>query len=147
MICFRIIFQTVFYGFRGCPGSRNHGFRMGRVAKITILLAFTFSPFRHPFGSPFAPQNALKISFWFTLGALGSEFSSSVASTFSQCFLKACPGLHFHEKTSKREGDIALNSFHLPPSHTLPPCSAKDRTAGAFRNICIHMCVWICRCK
>ena len=102
---------------------------MGWVAKIRLLLASYFSPFRHPFGSPFANQNAPKIPFWLTLGALGSEFSSSVANTFSQCFSKACPGLHFHEKTSKREGGIGGGHCPYivppPPSHTLPPCCAK----------------------
>jgi len=100
---------------------------MGRVAKIKLLFACYFSPFRHPFGKPFAHQNAPKNTFWLTLGALGSEFSSSVASTFSQCFLKPCLGLHFHEKTSKREGaraaGIALHSFHLPPLTLSPPAA------------------------
>ena len=34
--------DIVFYGFRGCPGRRNHGFRMAGVAKITLLLACYF---------------------------------------------------------------------------------------------------------
>ena len=80
---------------------------MGGVTKITLLLAFAFSPFRYPFGSPFAHQNAQKIPFWLTLGALGSEFSTSVASTFQQCFFKACLESIFAKRIQKGRGPVS----------------------------------------
>ena len=65
---------------------------------------FTLS---HPFGNPFALQNAPKIPFWLTLGALGSEFSTSVASTFQQCFLKACLDSILAKRIQKGRGPVS----------------------------------------
>ena len=75
-------FFHVFSEFFGRPGHTNHGFRVGLVAKITLLPALEFSPFWFPFGVPFGEQSAPKIMFWLTLGALGNEFGTLVASTF-----------------------------------------------------------------
>ena len=62
-------------------------------------------------------------------GALGSEFSTSVASTFSQCFFEVLSGTPFSRKgfqrEGAREGGVSLRSFHLPPLTLSPPAAQE----------------------
>ena len=109
-------------------GSKNH--TSARIRFFTVS-----APIWEPFCSPKRTKDPVLAH----LGALGSEFSISVASTFSRCFLRCYPGLLFHEKAFKREGarERGRTSYIVlpPPSHTLPPCCAIDRTSRAFRNL------------
>ena len=97
MICFRMFFYTSFYGFRGRPGCQNHGFRMGRVAKITLSPEFDLSSFWLPFGFRFGAENAHKIVSWLTLEALVNTKATKVCDeNFTAIFKRP-----FYEKVTQ----------------------------------------------
>ena len=119
-------------------GSKNHAF-----ARIRF---FTVSP---PIWEPFCSPKRTKDHVLAHFGALGIEFSTSVASTFQQCFSKPCMDSISAKGVQKGRGPVGEGMtpklFHLPPLTLYPPAAQRPEKQSfpEYIYICVYIYIYI----